>query len=146
MNTQATKWAVAVAVVGVVMLGSVPPSGAAPVSSMTILKQAGPSSGVIDVRYRHYRGRGYYGGRGAYGGQGYYGGRGYVGYGGRSAPFAGRSGGFHSFGGGARSVSFPSHAGGFRGGGGFSGHAVSLGGSRGGGGFGGGHSMGHGHR
>ena len=92
------------------------------------------------------RGYGYYGGRGYLGGHGYYGGRGYVGYGGRSAPFAGRSGGFHSFGGGARSVSFPNHAGGFRGGGGFSGHAVSFGGSRGGGGFGGGHSMGHGHR
>ena len=32
---------------------------------MTILKQAAPSSGVTDVRYRHYRGRGYYGNPGA---------------------------------------------------------------------------------
>jgi hypothetical protein len=48
------------------MLGSAPPSGAAPISSsMTILKQAAPSSGVTDVRYRHYRGRGYYGNPGA---------------------------------------------------------------------------------
>lgn len=56
--------AVAVAVVGAVMLSSVLPSGAAPVSSsMTILKQA--ASGVTDVRYRYYRGRRYYGGPGA---------------------------------------------------------------------------------
>jgi hypothetical protein len=102
MNKQTTKWAVAVAVVGVVMLGSVPPSGAAPVSSIAILKQAAQSSGVTDVRYyRHYyRGRAYYGnpgaaiglgilgaaagaaalgaygayGPGSYGGPGYYGG------------------------------------------------------------------------
>ena len=41
MNKQTTKRAVAVAVVGAVMLGSVPPSGAAPISSsMAILKQA----------------------------------------------------------------------------------------------------------
>jgi hypothetical protein len=66
MNKQTTKCAVAVAVVGAVMLGSAPPSGAAPISSsMTILKQAAPSSGVTDVRYRHYRGRGYYGNPGA---------------------------------------------------------------------------------
>ena len=65
MNKQTTKRAVAAAVVGAVMLGSVPPSGAAPVSSMTILKQAGPSSGVIDVRYRYYRGHRYYGNPGA---------------------------------------------------------------------------------
>jgi hypothetical protein len=65
MNKQTTKRAVAVAVVGAVMLGSVPPSGAAPVSSMTILKQAAPSSGVIDVRYRYYRGHRYYGNPGA---------------------------------------------------------------------------------
>src|SRR5665213_371257 len=66
MNKQTTKRAVAVAVVGAVMLGSVPPSWAAPISSsMTILKQAAPSSGVTDVRYRHYRGRGYFGNPGA---------------------------------------------------------------------------------
>ena len=66
MNKQTTKRAVAVAVVGAVMLGSVPPSGAAPVSSMTILKQAAPSSDVTGVRYRrYYRGRGYYGNPGA---------------------------------------------------------------------------------
>jgi hypothetical protein len=52
MNKQTTKRAVAVAVVGAVMLGSVPPSWAAPISSsMKILKQAAPSSGVTDVRY-----------------------------------------------------------------------------------------------
>ena len=67
MNKQTTKWAVAVAVVSVVMLGSVPPSGAAPVSSMAILKQAAQSSDVTDVRYyrRYYRGRAYYGNPGA---------------------------------------------------------------------------------
>ena len=66
MNKQTTKRAVAVAVVGAVMLGSAPPSGAAPISSITtILKQATPSSVVTDVRYRHYRGRGYYGNPGA---------------------------------------------------------------------------------
>jgi hypothetical protein len=66
MNKQTTKRAVAVAVAGAVMLGSVPPSGAAPISSsMTILKQAAPSSRVTDVRYRYYRGRGYYGNPGA---------------------------------------------------------------------------------
>ena len=66
MNKHMSKRAVAVAVVGVVMLGSVPPSGAAPISSsMIILKQAAPSSGVTDVRYRYYRGRGYYGNPGA---------------------------------------------------------------------------------
>src|ERR1035437_1635062 len=67
MNTQATKWAVAVAVVGVMMLGLVPPSEAAPASSMAILKQAAQSSDVTDVRYyrRSYRGRAYYGNPGA---------------------------------------------------------------------------------
>lgn len=66
MNKQTTKYAVAVAVVGAVMLGSVPPLRAAPVSSsMIILKQAAPSSGLTDVRYRYYRGRGYYGNPGA---------------------------------------------------------------------------------
>jgi hypothetical protein len=67
MNMQTTKWAVAVAVVGVVMLGLVPPSGAAPVSSIAILKQAVQSSDVTDVRYyrRYYRGRAYYGNPGA---------------------------------------------------------------------------------
>ena len=63
MNNQTTKCAVAV--VGAVMLGSVPPSGAAPVSSMTILKTAAPSSGVTEVRYRYYRGHRYYGRPGA---------------------------------------------------------------------------------
>jgi hypothetical protein len=63
MNKQTT---IAVAVVGAVMLGLVPPSGAAPVSSsMAVLKQVAPLSGVTDVRYRHYRGRGYYGNPGA---------------------------------------------------------------------------------
>ena len=67
MNKQATRWAVAVAAVGVVMLGSVPPSEAAPVSSIAILKQAARSSDVTDVRYyrRYYRGRAYYGNPGA---------------------------------------------------------------------------------
>ena len=67
MNKQTTKWAFAGAVVGVVMLGSVPPSGAAPVSSMVILRQAAQSSDVTDVRYyrRYYRGRAYYGNPGA---------------------------------------------------------------------------------
>ena len=41
MNKQATKWAVAVAVVGVVMLGSVLPSGAAPVSSIDYFETSG---------------------------------------------------------------------------------------------------------
>jgi hypothetical protein len=100
-----------------------------------------------------YGGRGYYGGhanyggRGYYGGHGYYGGAGYRGQGGRSAPYAGSSGGFRSYGGGARSTSFASPAGGYRGGGGFSGHQASfgsMGGARGGGGFGGGHSSGRG--
>ena len=65
MNTQATKWAAAV--VGVMMLGLVPPSQAAPASSMAILKQAAQSSDVTDVRYyrRSYRGRAYYGNPGA---------------------------------------------------------------------------------
>lgn len=63
MNNQTTKCAVAV--VGAVMLGSVPRSGAAQISSMTILKNAAPSSGVTEVRYRYYRGHRYYGGPGA---------------------------------------------------------------------------------
>jgi hypothetical protein len=67
MNTQATKWTVAVAVGGVMMLGLVLPSGAAPASSMTISKQAAQTSDVTDVRYyrRSYRGRAYYGNPGA---------------------------------------------------------------------------------
>jgi hypothetical protein len=65
MNNQTTKRAVAVAVVGAVMLGLMLPSGAAPVSSTTILKNTTPSSGVTEVRYRYYRGHRYYGGPGA---------------------------------------------------------------------------------
>lgn len=65
MNNQTTKCAVAVAVVGAVMFGSVLPSGAAPVSSMTNLKNAAASSGMTEVRYRYYRGNRYYGGPGA---------------------------------------------------------------------------------
>ena len=67
MNQQTMKRAVAVAVFGAAMLGSVLPSGAAPVSSMAILKQAAQSSDVTDVRYyrRYYRGRAYYGNPGA---------------------------------------------------------------------------------
>ena len=67
MNKQTTKWAAAVAVVGVMMLGSAPPSGAAPAPSMAVLKQAAQSSDVTDVRYyrRYYRGRAYYGNPGA---------------------------------------------------------------------------------
>lgn len=68
MNKQTMKRAIVVAVVGVgtAMLGSVPSSVAAPVSSgMTALKQADVSSEVTDARYRHYRGRRYYGGPGA---------------------------------------------------------------------------------
>jgi hypothetical protein len=65
MNKQTAKRAAALAVVGAVMLGSAPPSWAAPISSsMLILKQTAPSSVVTDVRYRHYRGR-YYGNPGA---------------------------------------------------------------------------------
>src|ERR1019366_6250425 len=68
MNQQTMKRAAAVAVFGAVMLGSVLPSGAAPVASnMTLLKQAASSSDVTDVRYyrRSYRGRAYYGNPGA---------------------------------------------------------------------------------
>jgi hypothetical protein len=65
MNNQTTKCSIAVAVIGAVTLGSMPPSGAAPVSSMTILKNAAPSSGVTEVGYRYYRGHRYYGGPGA---------------------------------------------------------------------------------
>jgi hypothetical protein len=110
MNTQVTKWAVAVAVGGVMMLGLVLPSGAAPASSTAILEQAAQSSDVTDVRYyyrRSYRGRAYYGNPGAaiglgilgaaagaaalgaYGayGPGYYGGPGYYAPGYYGAPY-----------------------------------------------------------
>jgi hypothetical protein len=61
MNQQTMKRAVAVALFGAAMLGSVLPSGAAPISpSTTLLKQAASSSGVTEVYYRRYRGRGYY--------------------------------------------------------------------------------------
>ncbi len=62
MNQQTMKRAVAVALFGAAMLGSVLPSEAAPISpSTTLLKQAASSSGVTEVYYRrHYRGRGYY--------------------------------------------------------------------------------------
>jgi hypothetical protein len=65
MNNQTMKCAVAVAVVGAVMLGLMPPSGAAPVSSTSILKNTIPSSAVTEVGYRYYRGHRYYGGPGA---------------------------------------------------------------------------------
>jgi hypothetical protein len=65
MNNQTTKYTVAIAIAVAVMLGSVPPSGAAPVSSMTNSKNAAASSGVTEVRYRYYRGNRYYGGPGA---------------------------------------------------------------------------------
>ena len=66
MNHQIIKGAVAVAVFGAAMLGSVLPSGAAPISPSTSLpEQAASSSGVTEVYYRrHYR-RGYYGAPGA---------------------------------------------------------------------------------
>jgi hypothetical protein len=99
MNKRTVKHAVAVAVIGAVTFGAVPPSVAAPVSSsMAIVKQAAPSSAVTDIRYRHYRR--YYGGPGpafalgimglmagaaiagsGYYGPGYYGGPGYYAYG-----------------------------------------------------------------
>ena len=59
-----------------------------------------------------------------YGGRGYghyYGAGGYYGHGGHAVPFAGHSGGFHSFGNGGHAVSLPSH------GGGFGGHASGRG-------------------
>lgn len=66
MNQQTMKRAATVALFGAAMLGSVLPSAAAPISpGMTPLKQAASSSGATDVRYRHYRGRGYYGAPGA---------------------------------------------------------------------------------
>jgi hypothetical protein len=72
MNQQIMKRTVAVAVFGAAMLGSVLPSGAAPISpSTTLLKQAASSPGVTEVYYRrHYRGRGYY--QRHYRGRGYY--------------------------------------------------------------------------
>ena len=65
MNNQTTKCALAIALVGAVMLGSVPPSPAAPVSSSTMLKNTTPSSGVTEVRYRYHHGHRYYGAPGA---------------------------------------------------------------------------------
>jgi len=67
MNQQTMKYAIAVALFGAAMLGSVLPSGAAPISpSTTLLTQAASSSGVTEIYYRrHYRGRGYYGAPGA---------------------------------------------------------------------------------
>jgi hypothetical protein len=66
MNEQTMKRAVAVALFGAVMFGSVQPLQAAPISpGTTLLKQADSSSGVTEVYYRrHYRGR-YYGAPGA---------------------------------------------------------------------------------
>jgi hypothetical protein len=67
MNQQTMKYAIAVALFGAATLGSVLPSGAAPISpSTTLLTQAASSSAVPEVYYRrHYRGRGYYGAPGA---------------------------------------------------------------------------------
>jgi hypothetical protein len=67
MNQQTIKYAIAVALFGAATLGSVLPSGAAPISpSTTLLTQAASSSAVTEVYYRrHYRGRGYYGAPGA---------------------------------------------------------------------------------
>jgi len=67
MNQQTMKCSLAVALFAAAMLGSVLPSGAAPISpSAALLKQAASSSGVTEVYYRrHYRGRGYYGAPGA---------------------------------------------------------------------------------
>jgi hypothetical protein len=66
MNHQIVKGAVAVALFGAAMLGSVLPSGAAPIPPSTIVPtHAASSSGLIEVYYRrHYRGR-YYGAPGA---------------------------------------------------------------------------------
>jgi hypothetical protein len=77
-----------------------------------------PYHGYGGYRYPYgYGGRGY--GR-------YYGGGGYSGHGGRSVPFAGHSGGFHSFASGGRSAAFTGAAGGSRSAGGFSGHSASF--------------------
>jgi len=67
MNQQTMKCVVAVSFFGAAILGSVLPSGAAPISpSTSLLKQAVSSSAVTEVYYRrHYRGRGYYGAPGA---------------------------------------------------------------------------------
>jgi len=67
MNQQTMKCSLAVALFAAAMLGSVLPSGAAPISPSTnVLKQAASSSEVTEVYYRrHYRGRGYYGSPGA---------------------------------------------------------------------------------
>ena len=67
MNQLTMKYAVAVALSGAAMFGSVQSSGAAPISpSTTLPEQATSSSGVTEVYYRrHYRGRGYYGAPGA---------------------------------------------------------------------------------
>jgi hypothetical protein len=62
MNNHTMKCALAV--VGAVMFGSIPPAGATPASSMTVLKSAALASGVTEIRYRSYRGRAYYGGPG----------------------------------------------------------------------------------
>ncbi|RTE94317.1 hypothetical protein D6B98_00410 [Bradyrhizobium sp. LVM 105] len=61
MNHQITKGAAAVALFGAAMLGSVLPSGAAPISaSMALPTQAASSSEVTEVYYRrHHRGRYY---------------------------------------------------------------------------------------
>jgi hypothetical protein len=67
MTQQTMKCVVAVSLFGAAILGSVLPSGAAPISpSTSLLKQAVSSSGVTEIYYRrHYRGRGYYGAPGA---------------------------------------------------------------------------------
>lgn len=67
MNMQTRTSAIAVALFGAAMLGSVLPSGAAPISPSTaLLTQAAPSSGMTEVYYRrHYRGRVYRGAPGA---------------------------------------------------------------------------------
>ena len=60
MYKQTIKHAVVGAIFGTVVLGSISPSLAAPVSSSTTaFKQATPSD-VTDVRYRRYYGRRYY--------------------------------------------------------------------------------------
>jgi hypothetical protein len=63
VNLQRMKCSLVLALFVAAMLGSVPHSGAAPISPSTnVLKQAAPSSEVTEVYYRrHYRGRGYYG-------------------------------------------------------------------------------------
>ena len=61
MNMHTKTSAIAVALFGAAMLGSVLPSGAAPISpSSALLTQAAPSFGMTEVYYRrHYRSRGY---------------------------------------------------------------------------------------